>query len=221
MKKPLLWVIAAFLFGAGCGLFVAFHFFGGVDPAYWVARAKYNADVKNQMGQVNAAIIAIAERDKVITSKESLIATAESQVKIYKAKAAEQAQDGKDLAAENARLKRDVPAAIAANPAVKALIDNFELRCANYDSQILTLNQTVSKRDSQIEDFGVEVIALKYQRNTYEKMFGDEHQLRLSGDSLRLGLEKRLNTNKFWSWIGKGALVAGGGLAIYLATRKK
>jgi hypothetical protein len=188
----------------------------GPDPEYWIARDRYLADVAAWDKQHEADLEALAASDALLAAKDEEIAAANSRASAAEARAAQQAQDGRAMAVENARLKRDAQAAIDANPAVRALVDNFELRCANYEDQIFTLNQRNAEHLAIIDAQGVQIVQLAFQRDTWKKSYDEEHSLRLAGDSIRETLEHQWEKSKFWIFVGKYGPPVAFGLGLFL-----
>jgi type II secretory pathway component GspD/PulD (secretin) len=118
------------------------------------------------------------------------------------------------LADENKRLKADAAAVIAANPAVRLLIENYDLRCENYEKQIFTLAQAGAEKDKVIDAQGVEIVQLKYNYNDMKKAWEDEHAARLVSDNLRVGLERQVSNGKIWKWVAIGTNVIWGAIAV-------
>jgi hypothetical protein len=174
-----------------------------IDEDYWVPRKKYDADSKDWAQKVSAALGVIAGKDNIIVEKDASIALRDFEISKLKVDLAGQAHEGDDLAAENAKLKADAQAVIDANPAIRKLIENYDLRCANYENQIFTLKKVVDEHVKAREDLGVQVVTLKYQRDTFKKMWEQEASLRAVSDSLRLNLESKYKASRFWTALGK------------------
>lgn len=170
----------------------------GPDKAYWVERAKYDADVKIQEQKVDAALVVIADKDKVIAERDKTLEVRETRIDDLEYQAGSNSVRIRALTKETAVLKANAQAAIDANPAVRALVENFELRCVAYEKQIFTLvgiidEERMAKGD-WIAKYNAKDVQFKEAWAAYER----EHGLRLTSDALRLGLEKKLYGGKFW-----------------------
>lgn len=196
------------------------------DPSdeYWIAREVYDADVAQQQELLEEARILLTERDQIIAERDIELSAGNARIQELERSSRTQARTGRTLAEENSRLKRDAAAAIAANPAVRALIDSYDLRCANYETQIFTLEKKLDEigipvaagenpetgetiwaypEGSVTGNLQAKYVAAAEQRDIWKEAFDQEHALRLSGDELRLGLEKEWKRSKFWSAVGK------------------
>jgi hypothetical protein len=213
MKKAVP-VIVALAIGILIGMFLATKIFGP-DRAYWIERTKYDADVAAQERKTNAALAVVAEKDALIVGKDEDLAARETRIDELEEKAVGAALERDALAKETAVLKADAAAAIAANPVVRALVDNYELRLAASDRQIFTLTATLEEERAAKGDWIAKYDAAVVQRDEYKALFENEHQLRLDGDALRLGLEKKLYGGKFWKWVALGEPVAFGLVLIF------
>jgi chromosome segregation ATPase len=207
----LLLALAILALGFGAGYFTASKP-NGPDPAYWIERSAYNRDLALANSQTQASLAIIAERDQKNAELLSCLATAKQKISDLKAASASQSLTGRELSEQNARLKADAQAAIDANPALRALIDNFDLRCANYESQLSLLAQQISELEhglSAAQELG---LSIQTQRDEWKANYEREHALRLTSDALRLGLEKKTRSNNLWSKVGKASAF---GLAIW------
>ena len=196
-KKTPVVAIIAFALGAALGAGIVLKSCGP-DKAYWVERAKYDADVADATQKLGDALVIIAEKDLVIAKKDKDLVVRETRIDDLEAAAGRNAVKITALANETARLKADAQAVIDANPAVRALVDNFELRCVTYEKQIFTLTETVKEERGAKEDWIVKFDAKDIQYQEAWAYGQREHGLRLTSDSLRLGLEKKLYRGKFW-----------------------
>lgn len=201
------------------GIFVG-GFFGrskGPDPDYWISRDEYNQTVKDMEAGLQESLRLIAERDKTIRLQDEFVALGQRKIiELEETQKADKAA-GVKLKDENARLKADAQAAIDANPAVRALVANYDLRCENYEKQVFTLTQSGAEKDKVIEAKDIQIVALAYQRDTWKKEWDKEHKARLLSDNLRLDLEKDYKTSKFWETLGKWGPPIAFGLGFILA----
>lgn len=189
--------IIAFAIGAAVGAGIVLKSCGP-DKAYWIERAKYNADVKAQEQKVDAALAVIADKDKVIADKDKDLVGRETRIDDLEYTAASNGMKIDVLKKETAMLKADAQAVIDANPAVRALVENFELRCVAYEKQIFTLVSIIDEermaKGDWIAKYNAKDVQYKEAWGAYER----EHGLRLTSDALRLGLERKLYGGKFW-----------------------
>jgi hypothetical protein len=200
-KTVLLIGVASFLVGLAAGGFLGKS--KGPDPQYWVSREDYDQAAKDMEEGLQNAFAIIDERDKTIRLQNEFVALGQRKIIELESLQAVLVADGNKAKAETALLKRDASAAIAASPAVKALVDNFELRCENYENQVLNLSLSGKEKDGVIEAQAIQIVALAYQRDTWKKAWEDEHALRVVGDNLRLDLEHQYRASKFWAGVGK------------------
>lgn len=218
MKKLLPWILAA---GFGILALAALdRSCGGPDPAYWIARSEYDQQTADMTAGLEHAFGLIAERDKTIKLQDEFVALGQRKIMELEDKQKAQALAGRDLAAENVKLKQDAAAAIAANPAVRALVDNYDLRCANYEEQIFTLNARDAERLKILEAKDLKILAVEFQRNTYKKALDDSLALNKACDGLRLDLERSARRASTWAKIGKAAILAAAGAATYAIVKK-
>jgi len=195
-KKTLLVAIIGFALGAGIVLKSC-----GPNKAYWIERAKYDADVKTQEQKVGAALAIIAEKNRTIAERDKTLEGRETRIDDLESQAGSNSVRIGALTREMAVLKANAQAVIDANPAVRALVENFELRCVGYEKQILTLVSIIDEermaKGDWIAKYNAKDVQFKEAWAAYER----EHALRLWSDSLRLGLEKKLYGGKFWKVI--------------------
>jgi len=235
MGKKLLPLIIVFALGMAIGAGIVLKSCGP-DKAYWIERAVYDRDVKARDDSYAAAMGLVAEKDIVIS--ESAAALSKSAEKVTDLErmimAGSQAVASQDREIE--RLKTDASAVIAANPAIKALVNAYEVQIANYKSQVFSLAQ-------QVQELGVpqeagtdpqtgekiwiypegtitfqlhrQLLATAAQRDAWHAQYEEEHGLRLSCDSLRLGLEKKLYGGKLWKYIALGETTIFGAIAFF------
>ena len=195
--KKLLVPILCLLVGAAAGSIITLKFCGP-GKAYWIERSKYDADVLTANQKFEDALVIIAEKSLVIAEKNKVLAVRETRIDDLEVAAGRNAVKITALANETARLKTDAQVVIDANPAVRALVDNFELRCVTYEKQIFTLSETVKEERGAKEDWIVKYDAKDVQYEEAWAAYGREHGLRLTSDALRLDLEKKLYGGKFW-----------------------
>ena len=212
-KNLLPWALAGFL-ALGC-LALLDRSCAGPDPAYWVERAKYDQAVKNAAAkdaQAAAELVAakaiaaeiIAAKDREI--KEIIAASS-------KPSTAEQAKDRKisELQAkvESLEAQGDLAGALAASKAENsAWAEKFSLAERRHQDSLSALNNAWQvKFDAQVETSNIEI---GYWKDKYDR----EHGLRLTSDSLRLGLEKKLYGGKFWKWLALGEPVVFGIISV-------
>ena len=173
------------------------------DPAYWVARQQYVTDTEARDACIDDLTKDSAEKDKIIAAKDTELAASRTTINALKADLTGQIHIGQELTIENAKLKASAQAAIDANPAVHRLIENYDLRCANYEHRIFTLTQMVGELEQRDKLNGEKIVALTAQVADWKSSYAEEHKTRLQGDALRLGLEKRYKTSRFWATLGK------------------
>jgi len=170
----------------------------GPDKKYWIQRAAYDADVKTQEQKVGAALAIIADKDKVIAVKDKDLVARETRIDDLESQAGSNSVRIGALTRETAVLKANAQAVIDANPAVRALVENFELRCAGYEKQIFTLVSIIDEeraaRGDWIAKYNAKDVQFKEAWAAYER----EHALRLTSDALRIGIEKKLYGGEFW-----------------------
>jgi hypothetical protein len=190
----------------------------GPDPAYWVRKDKYLADVAEREARLAAALEVVAEKDSVIGEKDASIAVRD--LEISRLKSAEAVSTGKisSLEEENVTLKADAAAVIAANPSVRRLIENYDAQIAEYKTLVFNLSRRAAEEEMRANDFAAKFVAAAFQRDTWKKQYEDEHALRLFSESLVEENERRLASDKVWKWLGWG--VAGGSW-IYHSVRRK
>jgi len=198
--KKLLVPILCLLVGAAAGSIITLKSCGP-GKAYWIERSKYDADVLTANQKFEDALVIIAEKSLVIAEKNKVLAVRETRIDDLEVAAGRNAVKITALANETARLKTDAQVVIDANPAVRALVDNFELRCVTYEKQIFTLSETVKEERGAKEDWIVKYDAKDVQYEEAWAAYGREHGLRLTSDALRLDLEKKLYGGKFWKWV--------------------
>ena len=195
--KKIIPCLICLLVGGAAGSFITLKSCGP-DKAYWVERAKYYSDVKVQEQKVEDALAIIADKDLIIAEKDKDLAARETKIDDLEYTAGTNAVRIGALTRETAVLKADAQAVIDANPAVRALVENFELRCVAYEKQIFTLtgiiNEERAAKGDWIAKYNAKDVQFKEAWAAYER----EHTLRLWSDSLRLGLEKKLYGGKFW-----------------------
>ena len=199
-KKTLTVAIITFALGMGLGAGIVLKSCGP-DKAYWVKRDAYDAEVRARDEALAVGLAVIADKDKVIAEKDKDLAVRETRIDDLEYQAASNAVKIDALAKETAVLKANVQAVIDANPAVRALVENFELRCVGYEKQIFTLvgiidEERMAKGD-WIAKYNAKDVQFKEAWAAYER----EHGLRLTSDALRLGLERKLYGGKFWKWV--------------------
>lgn len=197
MIKKLIPYLLCLLVGGVAGSFITLKSCGP-DKAYWIERAKYDADVKAQEQKVDAGLAVIADKDKVIADKDKDLVVRETRIDDLESQAGSNAVRIGALTKETAVLKANAQAVIDANPAVRALVENFELRCVGYEKQIFTLvgiidEERMAKGD-WIAKYNAKDVQYKEAWGAYER----EHGLRLTSDALRIGLERKLYGGKFW-----------------------
>lgn len=246
MKLKPTWVLMliAFVLGAAAGAGVVFKACGP-DPGYWIKRTVYDRDVQDRQDQLNNALGLLAEKE--IERLEEQAATAAANERILELE--RQASAGaRAIAARDAQLeilRADAEAAIAANPAIRALVDAYELGRREDKAQIFTLSQTIAELGLPIENgtdpvtgkklwlyppgtttggLYAEILTTREEREIWKTQYGEEHTLRLDGDTLRIGLEHSVYSGKFWKAVGKGATIAGvvwGGIELYNKLKRK
>ena len=211
MKKFLPWILAGAL--ALGVLALIDRSCGGPDAKYWVKRADYDKDVAAQAAKTTEALAMIKEAGQIIADKDNDLAARESKIDELEAQTADYFTELDALAKETAVLKANAQAVIEANPAVRALVDNFELRLAASDRQIFTLTATIEEERAAKADWIAKYAAAILQRDAWQGEYNDEHALRLTCDSLRLDLERQFG-GKVWVKVLWAAAGAGAGLVL-------
>jgi hypothetical protein len=217
-KKLLPAVLIAFAIGAAIGSFITLKSCGP-DKGYWVERAVYDRDAKDRQDRLDNALGLLAEKE--IERLEQQAATSAANERILdlelQASAAAQGRAERDL--EIKELKTDAAAAIAANPAIRRLVEAFELGRSEDHAEIFTLKKQIAELGIPIENgtdpatgkkrwlyppgtttggLYAEILTTREEREIWKKQYGEEHGLRLTSDSLRVGLERKLYGGKFW-----------------------
>lgn len=210
--KILPWILVGAL--AVLAIFLLVRKPSGPDEAYWVSRAEYDQNVADMEKGLQETFRLILERDKIIKQQDEFVALGQRKIMELEDAQKKTATDGRVLADENKRLKADAAAVIAANPAVRLLIENYDLRCENYEKQIFNLSQGWAEEKKVSEAKDVKILAITYQRDAWKKSWEDEHATRLVSDKLRIGLEKQVSNGKIWKWVAIGSNVLWGALAI-------
>jgi len=197
VKKPLALILIAFALGAALGAGVVLKSCGP-DKGYWIERAKYDKDVAAQEAKTTEALAMIREAGQIIIDKDNDLAAREAKIDGLEAQAADYFTELDALAKETAVLKVNAQAVIAANPAVRALVENYELRIAASDRRVFTLTAIIDEERMAKGDWIAKYGAAIVQRDEWHRLYDDEHALRLTSDALRLDLEKKLYGGKFW-----------------------
>jgi len=199
-KKTLLVAIIGFALGAAVAAGIVLKSCGP-DKAYWVERAKYDADVKTQEQKTDMALAIIAEKNRTIAERDKTLKVRETRIDDLESQAGSNSVRIGALTREMAVLKANAQAVIDANPAVRALVENFELRCVGYEKQIFTLTSIIDEermaKGDWIAKYNAKDVQFKEAWAAYER----ERALRLTSDALRVGLEKKLYGGKFWKWV--------------------
>jgi len=189
----------------------------GPDPDYWVSRADYDQSVKDMEAGLQHTFALIAERDKTIKLQDEFVAL--GQRKIIEQQGTIDTLRKKDAtqAAELRELKTaEVVELLERYPALKAYDLAKDRLLATKDELIFTLTKQGAEKDAVIEAQGVEIVTLKYNYNDMKKAWKDEHNKRLDGDALRLDLERRYKTSRFWAAVGKYGLPIAGAVGYAL-----
>lgn len=216
MSKTISGLAVVLLFAAG---FFTGHIVtktAGPDEDYWVKRADYDAAVAERDLKLEAALEDVAAKDQVIVSTQQEAQAAKAEQERLEGVLQAQRLEDRQLEAENERLRTEVQPLIDANPKLRELIRSFDLRLFNKDAQIKTLTQ--ERDQARIESAAnyTSYVAAAGQAATWKKQYDDEHALRLSGDALRLGLEDKYKTSRFWASLGKWGPPAAFGLGLIL-----
>lgn len=206
MKKALPWLLAL-VAGVAIGYFATR---GEPDAAYWVSRQQYDRDVEAQEARVAAVVKDSAEKDKVIAAEQAKARAAREERARLEVELGKQHQEDAALAGENGRLKTELQPVIDANPKLRELIRNYDLRLFNKDAQIFNLTQQRDQARTEAKANFDSYLAAASQAASWKTSFQDEHKQRLNGDALRLDLERKYKTSKFWAAVGKwGPPIAG------------
>jgi len=170
------------------------------DPVTYVTIEKYNADVKARDQKLEASLVIIKQKDQVIAQKDKDLAAREARIGDLNKAAAASVLERDALAKETAVLKSNAAEAIAANPAVRALVDNYEFRIAAYDRQVFTLTRTIEEERAAKADLISKYDAKDAQYKEAMTMYTNEHGLRLSSEAL----VKKLTPKKWETWVKWG-----------------
>jgi len=217
-KKTLVVAIIAFALGAALGAGIVLKSCGP-DEAYWVKRSAYDRDVKDRQDKFDNAMGLLAEKE--IERQEEQAATTAANERVleleHKLSAGAHVIVKRDLEIET--LKVDAAAAIEANPAVKRLFEAYEAGRIEDKAQIFNLTKQVAELGIPIENgtdpvtgkklwiyppgtttggLYAEILTTREERDIWRTQYIEEHGVRLTSDSLRLGLEKKLYAGKFW-----------------------
>ena len=237
-------MLIAFVLGAAAGTGVVFKACGP-DADYWTKRAVYDRDAKDRQDRLDNALGLLAEKE--IERLEQQAATSAANERVleleHQASAAAQGRAERDLEIE--ALKTNAAAAIEANPAIRRLVDVFELGRAEDHAEIFTLKKQIAELGIPIPNgtdpttgkplwlyppgsvtggLYAEILTTREEREIWKTQYGEEHTLRLDGDTLRLGLEHKIYSGKFWKAVGKGAVITGtivGGIELYQKFKRK
>lgn len=207
-------VLLALVLGFAAGWFLA-HKLAGPDPAYWIERGEHEAAIEAQDEALAAGLALVAEMDALIAERDGALAAREARIRELGGEAARNALEREEMAREAAALRADAQAAIDASPAVRALVENFELRLAAAERQIFTLSATIEEERAGTADWILKYDAAVTQRDEWRRQYEQERALRLSGDSLRLGLEKKLYRGDAWKWIALAEPVVFGLIVLF------
>ncbi len=204
MKKALP-VLIAFALGLGLGALALKSCKNPApDPAYWVDRGLYDAAVADVGAQRDQAIAMIQEAAVIINEKDEGLAARETRIDELEQTSAGIALERDALATETAVLKTEAAAVIEANPAVRALVENYDLRLSAADRQVFSLSALVEEERAAKLDWVAKYEAADTQYRESWAAYEREHTLRLMGDDLRASLEKQ-SGGKFWKAVGKGS----------------
>jgi hypothetical protein len=213
--------IIAFALGAAIGAGIVLKSCGP-DKAYWVKRAAYDRDVKDRQDRLDNALGLLAEKE-IERQEEQATTTAANERVLdleHKLSAGAHAIVKRDLEIET--LKVDAAAAIEANPAVKRLFEAYEAGRIEDKAQIFNLTKQVAELGIPTENgtdpvtgkklwlyppgtttggLYAEILTTREERDIWRTQYIEERGLRLTSDSLRIGLEKKLYGGKFWKWV--------------------
>lgn len=175
---------ALVLFGALCG--------PGITDKYWVSRGEYDRAVKDAADQAekdNALLVAqketIARQDADIQARTARIQELTGHQAVFEGQLS-------DLTAQNVQLRANAQAAIDANPALQALVANFDLQIANLKDQVFTLKAQIAEDDAIIADWKAKYDAAVIEVGVWQARAEREAALRATCDSLRISLEGQL-----------------------------
>lgn len=227
MKKPIAVALVAFALGAAAGAGVVFKACGP-DPAYWIERAVYDRDAKDRQDRLDNALGLLAEKEIERLEEQAATSAANERVLELERQASAAAQTRAERDLEIEALRTDAAAAIAANPAIRRLVEAFELGRAEDHAEIFTLKAQIAELGIPIPNgmdpttgkplwlyppgsitggLYAEILTTREEREIWKTQYGEEHKLRLDGDVLRLGLERRVFPGKFWTAVGKGTAI--------------
>lgn len=205
MKKAWPFVLAFALgLGVGGATVIKFRKAPAPDPQYWVDRGLYDAAVADVGTRLDQAIAMIQEAAVIITEKDEDLAARETRIDELEQTSAGIALERDALETEAAVLKTEAAAVIEANPAIRALVANYDLRLSAADRQVFSLSALVEEERAAKLDWAAKYEAADAQYRESWAAYEREHALRLMGDDLRLSLEKQ-SGGKFWKAVGKGS----------------
>lgn len=192
----------------------------GPDPAYWIKKEIYDRDLKKREADLSAALEIIDAKDATIAENDVLISQKDKEIDKLKTDDAAISSTIAALDAQNKTLRTNAAAAIAANPAVRALVEDQDAHIAGYKNLVITLRSRISEERNRANLMGEKFVAAAYQRDIWKKQYEDEHALNIVANGLIADNEKRLSSNKFWKYAGWTVAGILGGIEIYQGIRR-
>lgn len=188
--------------------FFVYRSFRAPDPAYWIARGIYDRDVAAADAQHVKDVEEIGQWRKDDLAKAAEIDIGKEKIKVLMGYSAAVEGEIQTLGEQNKALRENAAAAIEANPALKALVANFDLQIIKYRDVNETLKATLDIQDHQINLWQGRYGDMESQCKTWEAAYNREHGLRLTSDSLRIKAEKTGNSNSVIAKV-EGAVILG------------
>lgn len=190
MKKYVIYV-AAFVLGAALGAGVVLKSCGP-GKAYWIERAKYDAEIKVR----DAAIVESAARQAALEAEKVALQGA--------VESAQAAIDVK-LCAIADRDKRiaELEAAEPVAPELEThpLVINLRAQIAEWKGKFSLAQGAIVEKDKIIFSLRGQLAVQMKLTEEWKANYEREYALRLTSDGLRLGLEKKLYGGKIWKTV--------------------
>jgi len=208
----------------------------GLGSKYWMRVAVHEQAMKDAAAAHAGSLAEIRDLEADNAAKEEDLRVKIAEIKTIKGQSAAAAGELSMLAAERDRLKRDAQAAIDANPALQALIANFELSETKHREYEHSLELRLAKVGEPYEIGEVDEAGRPIVRYPVGTVTGDLWQLivneRKRGDlweadynrsqgllktekSLRLDAEKKAGAGKFWKAVAVIEPVVFGAITIF------
>ena len=217
MKKllPLLPYILAAIFA-----FFAVRSCGGPDAKYWVKKTLYDQAAKDAAVQHVVDMATIVTQDGTIAAKNAAISEKQGRIDILLGHAGAADTVAVTLKAENKRLRENAQAAIDANPALQALVANFDLQIKTSDETIMNLRAVIILKDGIIADWSAKFDAQVTISETWKAAYEREHRLRLTAEELNITLEHQRDASRLYGKFTTAGLAAAGAYLVINAIAK-